>query len=64
MHTLLSKHSNEMTRMYMPASSPLPLGASGQEEAGTVTWRVFLPMGLSMHPQTLLPVREEWSSEA
>lgn len=35
----------------MPPSSPLPLGASGQEEAGSVKWRVFLPMGLSMHPR-------------
>lgn len=48
----------------MQASSSLPLGASGQGEAGSVKWWVFLPMCLSLHPQILLPVREEWSSEA
>lgn len=45
-------------------SGMVSLGASGQEEAGSVKWWVFLSMCLSMCPQTLLPVREEWSSEA
>lgn len=43
------KHSSEMTRMYMQAPDLLLLGASSQEEAGSVKRWVFLPPGPAMH---------------